>query len=409
MTQPDNQTIGFDTAALRSQIPGLEAGLAHFDGPGGTQTPASVADAVAEVLKASISNRGDVTPAELYADTVVVEARRAMADLLDIAPEGIVFGRSMTQLTFDFSRTILREMGPGDEVVVSRIEHDANIRPWVLAAKSVGASVRWIDFDKETADLTVEHVEKALTSRTRLVAITGSSNMLGTRPDLVAIRQAVHSTGAKLFVDGVALTPHASVSVREIGADFYACSPYKFFGTHCGVLAAEPEILEHLYPDKLLPATDDVPERFEYGTLPYELLAGVTAAVDFIADIAAPPGLTRRERLIHSMNTVEHYEDRVVQQLDEQLRAIPGLMLHGHPAHRTPILLFSIDGHSGQEVSERLASRGVAVLASNFYALEACRFMGLGDDGAVRIGLAPYTDESDVGRLVDALDEIARS
>ena len=223
--------------------------------------------------------------------------RAALGDLLGADPGGIVFGRSMTQLTFDLARTMAKDWGPGDEVVVTRLDHDANVRPWVVAAEAVGAQVRWADFDPETGELAPETIGALLTDRTRVVAVTGASNLIGTRPDLVAIADLVHATDAWLYVDGVHLTAHAYVDVVALGADFFGCSPYKFLGPHCGAVAGRVELLERLRPDKLLPAPDRVPERFELGTLPYELMAGTTAAVDFLADLVPGHG-SRRERLI---------------------------------------------------------------------------------------------------------------
>ena len=396
-----------DVARIRSSFPALALGVAHFDGPGGTQVPREVARAVADTLTSGISNRGSVTAAERRADAVVAEARAAMADLLGADPAGVVFGRSMTQLTFDLARTLSKDWGPGDEVVVTRLDHDANIRPWVLAAEAAGATVRWVEFDKETADLTVADVRAQLTERTRLVAVTGASNILGTRPDIAAIAEAVHEAGGLLHVDGVHLTPHVPVDVATLGGDFYACSPYKFLGPHLGVLTAAPDLLEQVRPDKLLPSSDAVPERFELGTLPYELLAGTTAAVDFIAGIASEAP-DRRTRVLESMTAVEAHEDRLFTRLLEGLGGIEAVILHGAPRHRTPTALFSVEGRSPDEVYRALAERGVNAPASHFYALEAVRWMGLGDTGAVRVGLAPYTDDQDVDRLLAAVEEVAR-
>ena len=396
-----------DVARIRSSFPALDQGVAYFDGPGGTQVPREVADAVAETLTAGVSNRGTVSEAERRADAVVAEARSAVADLLGGAPAGVVFARSMTQMTFDLSRALAKGWGPTDEVVVTRLDHDANIRPWVLAAESAGATVRWVDFDPESAELTVDDVRAQLSDRTRLVAVTGASNLLGTRPDVPAIAEVVHDAGALLHVDGVHLTPHAPVDVAELGADFYSCSPYKFLGPHMGALVAAPEVLERISPAKLLPSSNAVPERFELGTLPYELLAGTTAAVDFLAGLASDAA-DRRERVLASMRALEEHEDRLFGRLLEGLAGITGVRLHGSPKRRTPTVLFTVDGHEPAAVYEALAARGVNAPASHFYAIEASRFIGLGDAGAVRAGLAPYTNDEDVDRLVSAVAEIAR-
>ena len=396
-----------DVARIRSSFPALDQGVAYFDGPGGTQVPREVARAVADTLTSGIANRGTVTEAERRADAVVAGARSAVADLLGCTPEGVVFARSMTQMTYDLSRALAKGWGPGDEVVVTRLDHDANIRPWVHAARASGATLRWAEFDQETAELTVDHVRAQLSDRTRLVAVTGASNLLGTRPDVPAIAEAVHEVGALLHVDGVHLTPHTPIDVAGLGADFYACSPYKFLGPHLGLVAADPGLLEELRPDKLLPSSDAVPERFELGTLPYELLAGTTAAVDFIAAMASSAE-ERRARVLESMRAVEEHEERLFATLLEGLAAVPGVTLHGAPKRRTPTALFSVAGRSTGEVYEALAARDVNAPASHFYAIEAARWMGLGDAGAVRAGLAPYTNDEDVDRLVTAVREVAR-
>jgi len=398
--------MSLDVESVRKQFPALAEGAAHFDGPGGSQVPESVGRAVGETLTSAVSNRGRRTPAERRADDIVVEARQAMADLLGADPTGVVFGRSMTQLTYDFARTLARTWQPGDEVVVTRLDHDANIRPWVQAAQSVGATVRWAEFDRSTGELGVSDVAELLTPRTRLVALTAASNLVGTRPPVAEIARHVHDVGALLYVDGVHLTPHAAVDVEALETDLYACSPYKFLGPHCGVVAGRRQLLEQLQPDKLLPSSDLVPERFELGTLPYELLAGTTAAVDFFAGLSADAQGSRRERVLSSMHMVEEHEDQLRRRIEQELAGLDGVTLHGHAAQRTPTLLFSLAGRDSAAVSDALAERGVNAPAGSFYAIEASRWMGLGDTGAVRVGIAPYTDADDVERLLRAVREV---
>ena len=400
--------MDFDVEHIRSDFPALQQGIAYFDGPGGTQVPRQVADAVAATMLAGLSNRGAVTVSEGRAEEVVTGARQAMADLLGCDPRGVVFARSMTQATYDVARTSARGWTAGAEVVVTRLDHDANIRPWVQAATAAGATVRWAAFDPRSGELTVDDIRAELSDRTRLVAVTAASNVLGTRPDIAAIADAVHQVGALLYVDGVHLTPHAPVDVTALGADFYACSPYKFLGPHLGVLAAAPELLEQLHPDKLLPSSDAVPERFELGTLPYELLAGTTAAVDYLAGLAGRDTGDRRSRLLESMRLVEAHEDALFAALLDGLSSLDRVQLHGRPAHRTPTAYFSVDGRSNQEVYEHLAAAGVNAPASSFYAIEASRWLGLRDTGAVRAGLAPYTNADDVERLLAGIAELAR-
>jgi cysteine desulfurase family protein (TIGR01976 family) len=390
-----------DVAAVRASFPALAAGYAHFDGPGGSQTPAVVAQAVAATLTAPIANRGSVTEAERNADAVVRGARQAVADLTGGDPGGVVFGRSATTLTYELSRVLSAGWGPDDEVVVTRLDHDANIRPWVQAAAARGATVRWADFDPATAELDPDTIGDLLTDRTRIVAVTAASNLLGTVPDIRAIADLVHRTEALLYVDGVHYTPHAFVDVAALGADFYACSPYKFLGPHCGVVAGRFELLEKLRPDKLAPSSDQVPERFELGTLPYELMAGTTAAIDFLASLAPGEG-SRRERLETSLAAVGAHEDRLGVRVEEALAALPGTTLWSRAARRTPTLLATFDDHAVADVYAHLGEHGVNAPAGTFYAYETARHPGL-DAGGLRIGIAAYTSDADVDRLLDVL------
>jgi cysteine desulfurase family protein (TIGR01976 family) len=392
----------YDVAAVRADFPALRAGAAHFDGPGGSQVPRQVAEAVAATLTAPIANRGQVTAAERNADAVVLAARAAVADLVGGDPGGVVFGRSMTALTYDLSRALSAGWGPGDEVVVTRLDHDANVRPWVQAAAARGATVRWADLDPDTGELTPEAVAAVLSDRTRLVAVTGASNLIGTRPDVAAVTALAHEAGALAYVDGVHLTAHAAVDVAALGADLYACSPYKFLGPHLGCVVAAPALLETLHPDKLLPSTDTVPERFELGTLPYELLAGTTAAVDYLAALGGADG-DRRARLVAGMAAVEAHEDRLRERVEDGVAELPGVTLWSRARHRTPTLLLTWADRPAAAVSRALAERGVNAPASNFYAIEASRRLGLGDAGGLRVGLAPYSDDADVDRLLEGL------
>jgi cysteine desulfurase family protein (TIGR01976 family) len=388
----------FDVAQVRAQFPALAEGAAHFDGPGGSQTPLVVADAMADTLRSAVANRGTITRAAQRAESIVLGARAAMADLLGADPGGIVFGPSMTALTYKIAYALAATWSAGDEIIVTRLDHDAHVRPWVQAAERAGATVRWADFDVSTGELSIEAVASLLGPRTRLVAVTAASNLLGTCPPLAEIGTAVHDAGALFSVDGVHFTPHSPVDVTAIGADFYFCSAYKFFGPHIGILAASPQLLESLHPDKLAPQTDAVPERYEWGTLPYEQLAGTTAAVDFIAGLGA--GDSRRERLTDAMSTVESYENGLCASLESRLAEIPAVRLFGHAKRRTPTLLFTVDGVAPSEVYTRLAAVGVNAPAGTFYAYEPARRLGLSESGAVRAGLAPYTNSDDVDRLV---------
>lgn len=328
-----------------------------------------------------------------------------MADLLGGEAHGMVFGRSTTQSTMDMARAIAKGWKAGDEVVVTRLDHDANITPWAIAAATRDAVVRVADFDPATGELDPAQIERVLSEgRTKVVAVTGASNLIGTMPDLPAIAALAHAAGAWLYVDGVHLAPHAFVDVAAIGADLFACSPYKFLGPHCGVLYGRPEVLERIAPDKLVASTDAVPERFELGTLPYELMAGTTAAVDFLAGMAPSGAGSRRDRLRVSMAALEAHEERLRTRIEDGLARLPGCTLHSRARRRTPTLLVTFDGHDAADVAAFLAERGVNAPASHFYALEASRRLGLGDAGGLRIGLAPYNDDGDVDRLLDGLE-----
>ena len=396
----------FDLDRVRSDFPALADGVAYFDGPGGSQVPRQVAAAVAATMTAGLSNRGTVTASERRAEDVVVGARSAVADLLGCDADGVVFARSMTQATYDVSRALARQWVPGDQVVVTRLDHDSNIRPWVQAAERVGAEVRWVGFDRESGEIAVDDVRAELTERTKVVAVTGASNVLGTRPDLPAIAEAAHAVGALVYVDGVHLTPHAPVDVVALGADFYGCSPYKFFGPHHGVLVAAPAAARALHPGQAA-AVDR---------------RGAGAVRARHAALRAPGGYDRRGRL-HRRPRLRRpgpadpgtrvdagargARGRALRPAAHGLRGVERVRLHGAPARRTPTAYFSVDGRSDREVYEHLAGLGVNAPASSFYAIEASRWLGLGDSGAVRAGLAPYTSADDVDRLLAGVADVA--
>ena len=398
-----------DVAALRAAFPALAGPTAYFDGPGGTQTPTVVGDAIARTLTGPLSNRGAGSSSQRNADAAVTAFRASYADLLGGVPEGIVHGRSATQLTYDFSRALSRTWVAGDNVVVSRLDHDANVRPWVQAAERQGVEVRWLALDPATAELDLEPLETTVDERTRVVAVTGASNLLGTIPSHRRIADRAHAVGALLYVDGVHLTAHRLPDLTTLGADLFVCSPYKFFGPHCGVLAADPALLATIHPDKLLPSTDSVPERFELGTLPYEVLAGATAAVDFLA---ALPGVAvsagpRRSRLELSHAAVADHEAALRDRLESGLAELGDrVVLHSRAADRTPTLLLTFPGRRSADVAQGLLERDVLARAGSFYAYEPFRALGLDDDAGVRVGLAAYTEADEVDRLLTGLSDL---
>jgi cysteine desulfurase family protein (TIGR01976 family) len=391
----------YDVDQVRQQFPALAEGIAHFDGPGGTQVPRAVTDAVAAAMRSAVSNRHGDFASSARADGIVDDARAAAGDLLGVDPRGVFFGQSMTANTYVLARALAKTWSPGDEVLVSRLDHDGNVRPWVHAAQAAGATLRWADIDPVTCELPLEQYDELLTERTRLVAVTAASNATGTRPDVRAIADRAHAVGALVHVDGVHATAHGPVDVPALGADFYACSAYKWYGPHVGLTAADPALLETLHPDKLLPSTDDVPDRFELGTPGFAQLAGVTAAVDWIA--AQGSGGSRRERVLDGAERLEQHEVAVFERLRKGLQD-KGVRFLGSPARRTPTLAFTVDGRTPQQVAKQLGEAAVAVWAGNYYAIELMRRVGLDDSGgAVRAGVVCYTTDDDVDRLLGAL------
>lgn len=405
MTRPldaASEGVPFDVDVIRKHFPALRDGTAYFDGPGGSQTPTAVADAIRDAMLGPLSNRGTSTAAARNAEDIVVQCRLALGDLLNADPDEVIFGRSMTALTFDLSRMLSAQWRPGDEIVVTRLDHDANVRPWVIAAATTGAVVRWADFDPATSELSVQNVAAQLGPRTRLVAVTAASNLVGTMPDVRAIAAHTHAAGALLYVDGVHYAAHHAVDFRALGADFFACSPYKFLGPHCGVAVGKRDVLAELRPDKLLPAPDRVPERFEHGTLPYELMAGTTAAVDFLAGMTNANGI-RRDRLVAAMTALELYEHTLRHRIEAGLHQLPAVTLHSRAAQRTPTLLITVTGRDAAAISTVLAQHDINAPAGSFYAYEASRRLGLGESGGLRIGLAPYNSADEVDRLIRVL------
>lgn len=396
--------MAFDVNRIRKEFPSLESGIAFFDGPGGSQVPKSVGDAIAKAIVQPTSNRNTVTISEQNAEKCVLDYRQAVADLLNCDPKGVIYGRSWTQLIYDLSRNLAKSWGPGDEIIVTRLDHDSNIRPWVQAAESKGATIKWAEFDTQTAELPVEAISNLLSSKTKFVACTGAANTLGTRPDIAAIAKAVHGVGALFLVDAVHLTPHAVIDFKAIGADFIGFSSYKIFGPHCASLVADPALLETIKNDKLAPSTLVVPERFEFGTLPYEIMAGVTASIDFIAGMDLEAKGSRRERIVKSMQALEDYEHPLFEYMENQIKRLPGVTTYGHAKHRTPTLYFSFAGKNGVDIYKHLAKTKVNAPCHNFYAFEASHKLGLGDGGALRAGLAPYSTKEDIDRLVAGLE-----
>lgn len=409
-------SLMFDVARVRASYPALADGHAYLDGAAGTQVPVPVIDAIAAAYREGIGNLGGAFAASARSAAIEAECRQAIADLTGGTAEGVILGPSMTALTYRVSVALAREWAPGDEIVVSRLEHDADIRPWVQAAARAGAVVRWAEIDVATGELPAAQYADLVTPRTRLVAVTAASNALGTRPDVAAIAGYAHAVGAFCYVDGVHATPHMPVDVAALGADFYVTSAYKWAGPHVAAVVAAPALLATLRPDKLLPSPDEVPYRFERGTLPFADLAGVTAAVSHLAGLGefarsgTGAGITagsRRERLLASMAAVEAYEAALFARMLAGLAAMSHVTLYGKAARRAPTAFFSVSGLEPAAVARHLASRGVNVWNGNYYAHELCQVLGLNPGGAVRAGLVHYNDDSDVDRLLSGVAELA--
>jgi cysteine desulfurase family protein (TIGR01976 family) len=397
-----------DVEAIRAAYPALSDGYAYLDGAAGTQVPTSVIDAIAGAYRAGIGNVGGAFPASGRAERIVAECRRAVADLVGGHEQGVVLGPNMTTVTYRLAYALTAGWGPGDEVVVSRLDHDANVRPWVQAAARTGATVRWAEVDVATGELPEDQYDDLLCDRTRLVAVTAASNVLGTRPAVAAIAAKAHAAGALVYVDGVHATAHGPVDMAALGADFYATSAYKWCGPHIGAVVADPALLETVRPDKLASSPDDVPARFETGTAPFADLAGVIAAVDHLASLAAPPGGSRRERLVASMTAAEEHELRIFADLLSALEAMPHVTTYGKAARRTATAYFTLADHTPREVAEHLATRGVNVWNGHNYAWELTEVLGIrGAGSAVRAGLVHYNDRSDVDRLLAGVAELA--
>jgi cysteine desulfurase family protein (TIGR01976 family) len=399
--------VTFDVHRVRAAYPALADGHAYLDGAAGTQVPAAVIDAIAGAYRSGIGNVGGTFPASARSGSIVAECRAAVADLVGGEPDGVIIGPNMTTLTYRLADTLSRSWEPGDEVVVSRLDHDANVRPWVQAAGRRGAIVRWAEVDKSTTELPAAQYSSLVSERTRLVAVTAASNIVGTRPDVPAIAAAAHAVGALCYVDGVHATPHIPVDVRALGADFYATSAYKWSGPHIGTVIADPALLGTLRPDKLAPASDNVPDRFERGTAAFADLAGVAAAVEHIASLAPGTG-SRRERVLASMAAVETYEAELFGRMLGGLAALDQVTLYGEAARRTPTAFFTVAGFTPRQTAARLAEAGVNVWSGDNYAWELAGALGLrATGGAVRAGLVHYNGESDVDRLLAAVADLA--
>jgi cysteine desulfurase family protein (TIGR01976 family) len=376
----------------RERFPGLREGSARLDGPAGTQMVDSAIEAMAEFMRSGHNaNQGGLFAAGHRTDELVAGTRAAVATLLGGDPRGIVFGPSMTALTMHFAATVCRELSPGDEVVCTRLDHDANVRPWVIAAGRAGATVRFAEPEPGTLALPATAVEAVLSERTRWVAVTHASNAVGTVPDLPGIVAAAHARGARVYVDAVHATPHRRIDFEALGCDALVCSAYKWYGPHAAMVCAAPELLEAYWPDRLEPSPEEVPYRWELGTLSFESLAGVRAAADYMLSL--------------DFDALRAHEDALLATALDGLGAMEHVTLHGAAPDRAPTLMFSVAGVSAADVASALAAQGIAVWHGNYYAVELARHLGL-QDGAVRAGFVHYNDSGDAERLLAAVADL---
>jgi len=384
-------TVALDLAAVRARFSALDRPTAFFDGPGGTQVPDEVIDAMAAYLREANANVGGPFETSVRSSALVVDAHQAAARFLGATPEEVGFGQNMTTLNFALSRTVGRELRPGDEIVVTRLDHDANVAAWLELAHDLGLTVRFVDIREDTT-LDLDDLERQLSERTRVVAFPWASNATGTISEVRRIADLAHEAGALAWVDAVHYAPHGPIDVREAGVDVLLCSPYKFFGPHLGLFYGRRDVLERWRPYKVRPAADEpLSHRFETGTLPHEALAGLVAAVEYVESLGWE-GITTHER-----------------ELGERLlEGLPGhIHLHGLPTMdgRTPTFAVTVPGRTPDEVAAVLAERDIAVWAGNYYAVEVMQRLGL-PDGAVRIGLVHYNTAEEVDRLLSELERL---
>ena len=398
--------------AIRAHFPALErrqdgVPVAYFDGPGGTQVPRSVVEAIADYLLNHNANTHWAFATSVETDEIVLAGRAAMADFLNSTPDEIAFGNNMTTLTFHLSRALGRGWGRGDEIVVTDLDHQANVAPWQALAREREVTIRTVPFDPVTGELDWDAMCRAVTPRTRLVAIGAASNALGTVSPVREVARLAHENGALCFVDAVHYAAHEVIDVRAMGCDFLACSPYKFYGPHAGVLFGRAEVLARLDVAKLDPASNQIPDRFETGTKNHEGIAGLTAAIEFLASLA--PGANRRERLVNAMSGLHARGRSLFARLWQGLGRIPGVRCYGPPPERprTPTVSFTLDGVPSASVASELAERGIFVSHGDFYATTVAAALGHEEDGLVRAGCACYTSEEEIERLIAGVARIA--
>jgi cysteine desulfurase family protein (TIGR01976 family) len=419
-TTETERTSALDLTWVRSQFPSLSQTVngqpaTFLDGPGGTQVPQRVIDAISDYLKRDNANTCGAYATSRRSDTMIAGARSAMADFLGCDPDEIVFGANMTSLTFAMSRAIGRELGPGDEIVLTHLDHDANISPW-RALEERGVTIRMVEIHEDDCTLDLADLERKITDRTKLVAVGYASNAVGTINDVKKIIGLAHQRGAMAYIDAVHYAPHGPIDVPALDCDFLVCSTYKFFGPHMGVLYGKRDHLKRLEPYKLRANTNAIPQRWEWGTLNHECIAGISACVDYLADLgrrANPAVSTRRAAVLAAYEAIQKHEHGLMESLIRGLLSIPGLKLYGirDPKRfdqRCPTVAVRIKGFTPLELATQLGDRGIFTWDGNYYALNLSERLDVEKDGGfLRIGLAHYNTVEEVERLLVALREIA--
>ena len=404
----------FDVGAVREQFPALGRthegrSVVYFDGPGGSQAARHSIDAMSHYMERGGANLHGVFPTSTETEEILADTRKASADFLGVAPDEVAFGANMTTLTFAISRSLARDWDEDSEIVVTELDHRANVDPWLIAAREKGAKVRWVRVDPETLTLDQEYFERNVNERTKLVAVGLASNAVGTVNDVAAFAEKAHAVGAVVAVDAVHAAPHILIDRDAIGADIITCSAYKFFGPHVGVTAIERDLFEKMDAYRLDPAPAHVPDKLETGTQNHEGIAGVKGAIDFIASLGEGP--SRREKLANAMWTIEEYEADLASKFRAGLRDLPGVKLYAAPdvVRKTPTIAFRVEGHSTDEVCARMLEHGFFIAAGDFYASSLAEKLGIGDSGGfVRAGLAPYNTQEEVDEFVTALEGLVR-
>jgi cysteine desulfurase family protein (TIGR01976 family) len=400
----------FDIQAVREQFPALGRtykgrGVVYFDGPGGSQVARQAIDAISGYMECGGANLHGVFPTSTETEEILADTRVAAADFLGAAPEEVAFGANMTTLTFAVSRALARGWDEGSEIVVTELDHRANVDPWLIVAAERGARVRWVRVDPETLTLDGEDLERSINERTKLVAIGLASNAVGTVNDVAAVAERAHSANALVAVDAVHAAPHIPVDRDAIGADIITCSAYKFFGPHVGVTAIRRDLFERMGVYRLDPAPDHIPDRLETGTQNHEGIAGVKGALDFISSLGE--GTSQRERLTSAMKTIEEHEAALAETFRTALMDLSGVKLYAPPngIRKTPTIAFRVQGQAPEEVCARMLEHGFFIAAGDFYASTLAEKLGIRDGGGfVRAGLAPYNTEEELERFVEALE-----